>query len=439
MVDTAPNVPINPYISLLEHKPKPVLSHEIGAGSPCLKCDCPGLDLHFWRKICKVCFCRMDEHDVVLPDSQDRGELIVRKLFDTSALKDRIASVYNADSYIAESLKTPPFTQKNNGGPHYDAYASIDDVLPLRHFHIESTETSDSTSVSVASSVEREHNVSEYTWVPSANPALIGKYMESLPVSERPIIGTDGAQLRRQRLAYQMPYHDCDFSAAKSVSTPEERARQEDFVSGIKQKVVGIGEVVECDRANLARRSFGIQTEDGALRMPDRIACTNCEGSMNHSDVGVITEHGRSDELFHPGCFKCATCQQLLADLLYFFKDGQYYCGRHYGEKVYPRCSGCDELIFAREYTFAEDKSWHVDHFCCFGCDRHLCGLEYVSRDDRPFCLSCFMDRFAKTCTGCQRKIKPSENRITHKDLHWHADGTCFKYAHQEQHHVAPD
>lgn len=139
-------------------------------------------------------------------------------MFDTSALKDRIASVYNADSYIAELLKTPPFTQvplshvivltgtlqKNNGGPHYDAYASIDDVLPLRHFHIESTETSDSTSVSVASSVEREHNVSEYTWVPSANPALIGKYMESLPVSERPIIGTDGAQLRRQRLAYQV-------------------------------------------------------------------------------------------------------------------------------------------------------------------------------------------------------------------------------------------
>lgn len=28
------------------------------------KSACPGLDLHFWRKICKNCKCGRDDHDV---------------------------------------------------------------------------------------------------------------------------------------------------------------------------------------------------------------------------------------------------------------------------------------------------------------------------------------------------------------------------------------
>lgn len=75
--------------------------------------------------------------------------------------------------------------------------------------------------------------------------------------------------------------------------------------------------------------------------------------------MGVITDHGQPNvsdfaryvynfvhlqEVWHPGCFRCDICHQLLVDMLYFFKDGQYFCGRHYGEKVYPRCSGCDEV-----------------------------------------------------------------------------------------------
>uniref|UniRef100_A0A915DLF4 LIM zinc-binding domain-containing protein n=1 Tax=Ditylenchus dipsaci TaxID=166011 RepID=A0A915DLF4_9BILA len=88
--------------------------------------------------------------------------------------------------------------------------------------------------------------------------------------------------------------------------------------------------------------------------------------------------------------------------------DGQYYCGRHYGEKVYPRCSGCDELIFAKEYTFAEEKSWHVDHFCCFGCDLHLGGHRYM-------------------CLACKNKIAPFDSRVSHKEFHWHANAACFK------------
>ncbi|CAG4982426.1 unnamed protein product [Parnassius apollo] len=42
------------------------LGHDSGAGAPCNSCGptCPGLDLHFWRKVCRSCHCSKDVHDV---------------------------------------------------------------------------------------------------------------------------------------------------------------------------------------------------------------------------------------------------------------------------------------------------------------------------------------------------------------------------------------
>lgn len=41
------------------------LGHEVGLGAKCNNCldKCPGLDLHFWRKLCRNCKCRKDQHE----------------------------------------------------------------------------------------------------------------------------------------------------------------------------------------------------------------------------------------------------------------------------------------------------------------------------------------------------------------------------------------
>lgn len=54
-----------------EQRIKNKLGHEVGAGAPCLVCKekCSGLDLHFWRKICKGCGCRKEQHDVLEDDT----------------------------------------------------------------------------------------------------------------------------------------------------------------------------------------------------------------------------------------------------------------------------------------------------------------------------------------------------------------------------------
>lgn len=83
MIGTQINM-LNPYLEKLEIRPKHIIAHEYGAGSRCLNCNCPGLDLHFWRKICKTCSCRMDEHDVVMPSNFDHGAHIKKLLIDQS-------------------------------------------------------------------------------------------------------------------------------------------------------------------------------------------------------------------------------------------------------------------------------------------------------------------------------------------------------------------
>lgn len=56
------------------------------------------------------------------------------------------------------------------------------------------------------------------------------------------------------------------------------------------------------------------------------------------------------DSLWHPSCFVCTVCKEMLVDLIYFYKGGQMYCGRHYGELQKPRCGACDEVgIFSNK------------------------------------------------------------------------------------------
>uniref|UniRef100_A0A914DAH4 Uncharacterized protein n=1 Tax=Acrobeloides nanus TaxID=290746 RepID=A0A914DAH4_9BILA len=470
MVDTAPSCPINPNLFKFENKPKQALSHEIGAGSLCLKCDCPGLDLHFWRKICKICTCRLDDHDVILPNELDHGDLVFRKLFGgnekfgtyanpnisqscsspvTNGLgqqlqKIQISNKNNSTSNSPSNNTNGQFSNKTSSTNGHSEQSLQENLMKFHRKSSQDSNSSSSTTTTVTTSnfvitngsskssknsssiYEKNRSVSEYTWVPSGSQTLVEKYMLQLPETERPIAGTEGAQLRRQRLAHQLPYHDCDPEAAKSLLTEEDKQQHKNFVEYVKENAVGIGELMECSRYNIEKRCASTQA-DTPIHIAESMTCKTCTQTIKTGDIGIVTDHGKPNEAWHPNCFKCETCEQLLVDLLYFFKDGQYHCGRHFGEQLFPRCSGCDELIFAKEYTFAEEKSWHVDHFCCFGCDKHLAGHRYIVKEDRPYCFDCYMDKFARTCHACNNKIAPFDIRVSHKDFHWHAHGKCFK------------
>ncbi|NWT39544.1 TES protein, partial [Uria aalge] len=123
--------------------------------------------------------------------------------------------------------------------------------------------------------------------------------------------------------------------------------------------------------------------------------CYRCKLNMKEGDPAVYAERAGYDKLWHPACFVCCTCSELLVDMIYFWKNGNLYCGRHYCDSEKPRCAGCDELIFSNEYTQAEGQNWHLKHFCCFDCDCVLAGEIYVMVNDNPVCKPCYVKNHA--------------------------------------------
>ncbi|XP_049928447.1 testin [Epinephelus moara] len=182
--------------------------------------------------------------------------------------------------------------------------------------------------------------------------------------------------------------------------------------------------------------AMGTAATAGAMGVPgaqpaglpqQNFSCSHCQQPMRLGEPAVYAERAGYDKMWHPACFVCCTCNELLVDMIYFWKKGKLYCGRHYGDSEKPRCGGCDELIFSNEYTQAEGQNWHLKHFCCFECDCILAGETYVMEKDKPVCQPCYMKSYAVKCSSCQIAVEPEAQRVSYGDHHWHAQPECFK------------
>ena len=72
--------------------------------------------------------------------------------------------------------------------------------------------------------------------------------------------------------------------------------------------------------------------------------------------MAVFASRAGTSICWHPACFVCVTCKELLVDLIYFFKDGDIYCGRHHAETLKPRCAACDEVSLSDLCQFVEQS-----------------------------------------------------------------------------------
>lgn len=108
--------------------------------------------------------------------------------------------------------------------------------------------------------------------------------------------------------------------------------------------------------------------------------CLQCGNTIKGGDIAIFASRAGPGVCWHPNCFVCSLCEELLVDLIYFYQvrricynidmiyhlkildryvnycvlkryilclltqDGQLYCGRHHAESLKPRCSACDEV-----------------------------------------------------------------------------------------------
>nr|XP_032519582.1 protein prickle isoform X2 [Danaus plexippus plexippus] len=245
----------------------------------------------------------------------------------------------------------------------------------------------------------------EYTWVPPGlRPEQVHLYFSALAEDKVPYVNSVGERYRLKQLLQQLPPQDNEVRYCHSLSD-EERKELRLFSAQRKREALGRGQ---------------------ARQLHAPAPCDRCEETMSSGDMCVSAARAGPSARWHPSCFVCSTCQELLVDLVYFWKDGRLYCGRHHAETLKPRCSACDEIILADECTEAEGRAWHMKHFACQECSRQLGGQRYIMREARPYCLPCFDNCFAEYCDACGEPIGVDQGQMSHEGQHWHATERCF-------------
>ncbi|KAM6928479.1 prickle-like protein 2b isoform 1-T1 [Xenentodon cancila] len=248
----------------------------------------------------------------------------------------------------------------------------------------------------------------EYAWVPPGlKPEQVHQYYNSLPEDKVPYVNSPGEKYRIKQLLHQLPPHDNEIRYCNSLDDEEKRELKL-FSNQRKRENLGRGSV----------RPFPV-TMMGAI-------CEQCGGQINGGDIAVFASRAGHGVCWHPACFVCSMCKELLVDLIYFYQDGKICCGRHHAERLKPRCTACDEIIFADECTEAEGRHWHMKHFCCFECETMLGGQRYIMKEGRPYCCSCFESLYAEYCDSCGEHIGIDQGQMTYDGQHWHATEGCF-------------
>lgn len=190
----------------------------------------------------------------------------------------------------------------------------------------------------------------------SRHVSQVHLYFSALPEDKIPYAGSAGERERVKQLLQQLPPHDNEARYCSGL-TEEEKRELRVFAAQRKREALGRGHASQLDR-------------------PHGAGCRECSRPIAAGEMAVAASRAGPSALWHPACFVCCVCRQLLVDLIYFWRDGRLYCGRHHAETLKPRCCACDEIILADECTEAEGRAWHMRHFACLECDRQV-NIEY--------------------------------------------------------------
>ncbi|XP_036806849.1 LIM and cysteine-rich domains protein 1 [Oncorhynchus mykiss] len=329
----------------------------VGKGATCLSCKgiCSGFLPHSWRKACTQCGCGVEDHghSSDLEDDHKMGRLLANSKYVHLTAKVKGIRVYKRNRMV---ITNPVVSRKD---PTF--------------------------------------NTITYDWAP---PGLTQKlamlYMELLPEEKRPVAGTEGAMYRRRQLMRQLPVYDQDPSQCHGPLPEDQLQAMSVFMKRFKEEALGVGEVALPGEggANPPPVVKGEKQKDGTGNgqatnvQPDPVDtpttngtgcckieyhCSGC-GELAPLDSPVVyAEWAGYDKQWHPTCFVCSECGEALVDLVYYWREGELLCGRHYCQRTRPRCSGCDELIFCEDYKKGGDgQAWHQDHYCCWRCGQSL-------------------------------------------------------------------
>jgi hypothetical protein len=161
------------------------------------------------------------------------------------------------------------------------------------------------------------------------------------------------------------------------------------------------------------------------------LACGGCSGPI----VGRIVS--AMGVRWHPGCFRCSDCNDLLEYVSSYERDGKPYCHFDYHERFAPRCYHCKTAIVDERFITLDDpelgkRTYHEQHFFCSECgdpflapsidrqtEQGAGGVTFkgdgeFENDDvgftvykgYPYCEACHVRLRSPKCKRCKKSIR---------------------------------
>ncbi|KAI0044959.1 hypothetical protein FA95DRAFT_1561673 [Auriscalpium vulgare] len=190
------------------------------------------------------------------------------------------------------------------------------------------------------------------------------------------------------------------------------------------------------------------QSHPVVARRGGGLACGGCGGPI----VGrIVSAMGTR---WHPGCFRCSDCRELLEYVSSYEHDGKPYCHLDYHERFAPRCYHCKTAIVDERFITLDDhelgkRTYHGQHFFCSECgdpflapagpqpagtrgELTFTGDGEFEDDDvgftvykgYPYCESCHVRLRSPKCKGCKKIIRDGTNAVEALGGKWHFQ--CF-------------
>ncbi|EPS97093.1 glucocorticoid receptor-like protein [Fomitopsis schrenkii] len=145
---------------------------------------------------------------------------------------------------------------------------------------------------------------------------------------------------------------------------------------------------------------------------------------------------------WHPGCFRCCVCDELLENLSSYEHEGKAYCNLDYHELFAPKCYHCKTSIIDERFITLDDpelgkRTYHQQHFFCAECGDPFLdpkgsgrpaggqtfsgdgdfsggedGVGFTVYRGHPYCEECHVRLRLPKCKKCKKPIRDGTRAV---------------------------
>lgn len=122
---------------------------------------------------------------------------------------------------------------------------------------------------------------------------------------------------------------------------------------------------------------------------------------------------------------ECNVCGKSFNGGQYVLKDKKAACISCFNEKFASVCEKCRKKIGVGSKDLSYDnRHWHESCFECSNCRASLTKIPFAERDDNVYCERCHDEKFASKCDECKNPFRGGNTKYVVKGRELHEN--CF-------------